>query len=359
MRTIFKTSFIATAMTAALAASQAAQAEVTVYGKLHASAGMISSDTGTSDTSSKAISSHASRFGIKTKKALDNGMEISAKAEFEYDTTGHNLVDVDDDNTATTTYTDSGTDTVDVTDTDTDTDTNLLKARNMYLGLKGGFGEVRVGNHDTPHKMSTSKLDVFGDTYADYNNIIQVDKRANDTVLYMNNFGDFKIAASYSAGDDSVSGENNGSINSGMISYKAGGLYLSAATEHYKNASDGKVKGAPKFGASYSFGATTVAMVYEKQFLKGSSKNDQTETYFSLKHKLDDKNTLKAAYGSRDLDTAGSNDPSMLAIGIDHKLDKSASVYALYADGSDGGLSKKGKLAGDGSALVVGAIYKF
>lgn len=355
MRSTFSNTLVAAAVSGALLGAQTAQAEVTVYGKIHASAGMISSDTGSSDTSSKAISSHASRFGLKTSKQLDNGMTVSAKAEFEYDTTGHDLVDVDTD--TTTTYTTAAADTVDVTDTDTDT--NLLKARNMYFGIKGGFGEVRIGNHDTPHKMSTSKLDVFGDTYADYNNIIQVDKRANDTLLYLNSFGPLKVAGSYSAGDDSVTGENSGSINSAMVSYQSGGLYLSAATEHYKNAAEGKVKGAPKFGLSYSFGATTLALVHEKLYLKGSSKNDQTETYFSLKHKLSENNTLKAAYGSRDLDTAGAEDPTLMSLGLDHKLDKSASVYVLYAEGSDDGLAKKGKLAGDGSALVVGAVYKF
>jgi hypothetical protein len=68
---------------------------------------------------------------------------------------------------------------------------------------------------------------------------------------------------------------------------------------------------------------------------------------------------LKAAYGMRDDGVSATDDEVMSAVGLDYKMDKSATLYVLYANGTDGGLANKGKLAGDGSALSLGAIYKF
>jgi predicted porin len=41
--------------------------------------------------------------------------------------------------------------------------------RNSFLGLTGSWGTAVIGRHDTPLKISTGSLDLFGDTVADYN----------------------------------------------------------------------------------------------------------------------------------------------------------------------------------------------
>lgn len=327
-----KKALIAAAVIAGLAASANAAAETTVYGKLHTSIASVSQDDGVNDTSSTAFASHASRIGFKASKETASGVTVSGKAEFEIDSVGDKSKSSED----------------------------LIKLRNTYVGLKGGFGEVRVGRHDTPHKMSTSKLDPFSDTYADYNNIITVDNRLSNVIAYLNNFGPVGIAAAYYAGDDDVEAENAGDATSVMVNYTGGPLYLSAAVESYAaddDANADELETATKIGAGYTIGPVDLGLVYET--LAYETRDDETETYVSAKFKIDDNMKLKAAYGMRDDDNSDTDDEVMSAVGLDYKLDKSATVYALYANGTDGGLAHKGKLDGDGTALALGVVYKF
>jgi hypothetical protein len=259
-------------------------------------------------------------------------MEFGGQAEFEIDAAG------------------------DVTGT---ASSDLIKLRNTYVGLKGGFGEVRIGNHDTPHKMATADLDPFGDTYADYNNIITVDNRLGNVVAYLNNFGPVGVAAAYYVGDDEVANENNGSATSVMVNYSAGPLYLTGAVESYDDTAADDLQTATVLGVGYKIAAVDLGLVYQTLAFDGSAVKDQAETYISAKFKMNDNNTLKAAYGMRDDGVSTTDDAVMTVIGIDHKMDKQATVYALYAAGTDGGLNRKGKLANDASALSVGFVYKF
>ncbi len=323
-------SLIATAVAAALGFSGAAAAETTVYGKIHVSAGSITQDVAGVKTSANAITSHASRIGFKADKKLESGMAVVGQVEYEIDTVG----DANDNN-----------------------DSNFLKSRNTYVGLKGGFGEVRVGIHDTPHKMATAKLDPLSDTYADYNNVVLTDTRASNVLAYINKFGDVSIALAYAGGDDAVTQENLGSATSAMIAYEAGPLYLTAATESFADKTAGQTEASNKLGVGYTFGAVTLGLVYDIEVNKDAK--DDTATYASLQWKVTDAGTIKAAYGKLDYDNSATKDRTFSAVAYNHKLDKDASVYVLYASGKDNGLAAKGKLSGDGTAAVVGMEFKF
>ncbi len=323
-------SLIATAIAAALGFAGTAAAETTVYGKIHVSAGSLSSEETTDvKTSATTIASHASRLGFKASKKLENGMSVIGQLEYEIDTVG--------DKTKTSTE-------------------DLFKARNTYVGLKGGFGEVRVGIHDTPHKMSTAKLDPLADTYADYNSVVITDARASNVIAYLNKFGDLSVALAYSAGDEkTTAGENKNSVTSAMIAYEAGPLYLTAAVENYADKTSG-TEASNKFGAGYKFGPVTLGLVYDVEVNKNAK--DDIATYGSLQWKVTDAGTIKAAYGKLDYGNTATKDRTFSAVAYDHKLDKDANVYVLYASGKDGGLTKGG-LKGDATAAVVGMEFKF
>lgn len=352
-------SVLAVAIAAGLGISANAAAETVVYGQIHTSVARISQDvcsatvTTGCDTSSTAVASHASRLGVKANKQLENGIEAIGVAEFEYDT-------VDGSYSKSTSYNNvaTSTDGTTVTGTTTvkDTDNQIFKPRNMYVGLKGGFGEVRIGHMDTPHKVSTASLDPFTDTYADYNNIITVDNRLGNVVAYLNNFGPVGVAAAYYAGDDSVTAENNKSATSIMVNYDANNLYVAGAVESYGDTTGTEMKRASVIGAGYTFGSVKLGLVYERLAYEGG-KDDQNEMYGSLQWKATENGTVKAGYGK--IDNGSANDPAMAAVGYDYKMDKSLSVYALYANGKDNGLKNKAKLSGDGSAIALGVTYKF
>lgn len=180
------------AVAAALAAP-AAMADTTLYGKLHASVGQVknSSTTAGGVTTTRVndtlVESHASRIGVKGATALDNGMEATYGLEFGLDVDGDNSNSLD----ATGTPRNQAS----------ATSAAALTQRNTFVGLKGKFGEVRVGKHDTPAKLATAGMDIFADTYADMSNVIAADnERVDNAVAYINKFGPVTVAAAHSTG---------------------------------------------------------------------------------------------------------------------------------------------------------------
>ncbi len=345
MQKIVQRSLIATAVAAAIGFSGIAAADTTAYGKIHASFGSLSQDvSGTKDTVT-AASSHASRVGIKGDTMTDSGLSVIGQAEFEFDTTGHSFTaksyTVGD---ATNTTSTSVSDTVE------------LKSRNMFVGVKGDFGTVLIGNVDTPHKSATGKLDPFSDTYADYNNVVLTDTRAKDALAYIGQFGGIGFSAAYAAGDDSITGDNKGSATSVAVTYESGPLYLAGAVESFADAAAGASEGSTKFGVGYKVADVKLALVYDVEKFKGAS--DGKATWVSADWAMSSTGSVRAAYGKFDAPST-SNDPTFYAVGYDYKLAKSADVYVLYASGDKDGLKAKGGLAGKGKATVVGMQYGF
>ena len=68
--------------------------------------------------------------------------------------------------------------------------------------------------------------------------------------------------------------------------------------------------------------------------------------------------TIKFTYAVAEA-TPGLEDPTMMALGLDHKLNVSTSLYALWADGADGGLFADADLVGDATVIALGVIVKF
>jgi len=93
---------------------------------------------------------------------------------------------------------------------DTD-DTGAITVRNSYVGLKGSFGSFLVGRHDTPLKASTSKLDLFDDTMADYQGTLGFnDIRADNSITYISELGGLKFAIAFVPGAASTIDGGNG-----------------------------------------------------------------------------------------------------------------------------------------------------
>ena len=318
----FLPAVIGTGLLIAGAANAADFPAPTVYGRAHVSVGMIDDDAG----SATEVSSRSSRFGMKGKYELDAGLTATYKFEFQ----------------------------VDVTD-EAESKENHIKARNQYAGIKGSFGEIRVGRHDTAYKSATSKLDPWGDTYADYNSIIEkdFDKRADNTIIYVNKFDALGLQASYSAGTDTTAGDNDGSIFALGATYKASGLLIGGGYE-----SIDETGSAFKIGASYNFDAFTLGGVVESVDYDEGGSADQTNIILTGAFKVSDKGTIKATYGQKDIDDLD-DDPTMFAIGYNHKFNKKASAYLLAATSQDEGLADKGGLDGDGTVFALGLKYNF
>lgn len=66
-----------------------------------------------------------------------------------------------------------------------DGDPDSFVMGNTYAGLRGDWGLLLMGRHDTPVKMSTARLDLFADTLADDSHTPGfLDLRTDNTLLY-------------------------------------------------------------------------------------------------------------------------------------------------------------------------------
>ena len=231
---------ISLAVAAALVAPAAAMAEATLYGKLNVSLdyasvknvvlptyGFLRAPNGQvvltnglptlvqtapgEDFDGWGMSSNgyipgegrASRIGVKGSEDLGGGLKAIYQVEF-----GINLNDTNDNvlNNA-----------------------DAITYRNSFVGLAGGWGTFLMGRHDTPLKISTSKLDLFADTMADYNGTVGFrDLRADNAVAYISpSWGGFTFAAAIIPAGGATGGGRGLNLNENSIAgaYSLAGIY--------------------------------------------------------------------------------------------------------------------------------------
>lgn len=341
MKKMMLASAIATAI-----ASPAALADYHIYGK--ANVGILNNDPdgGTSNTN---LHSFASRIGVKGKTELTDTLDAVYQWETEVDLTGSNTGkgEVEDETTG------------DVSEGKT----SLLKARNQFLGLKGGFGTLIAGIHDTPMKNSEGKIDLFSDV-VDMARVqdpyMDTQEREKDYVGYyspkFNNLqfmlatmpgksSDKELFHSYSTalvyGDKKLKKTNF----FGAIAYDKG-------IDETEDATAIRVSGSTKFGA------LKLGALYEQADTKRAGAESQDRYVVSGAYKLAGHNTLKLQYAASEdanngsKEVAGSSD---ITLGLSHKLGKHTSIWDAVNKGTD----VKGVAGKDETNFVVGVVHQF
>lgn len=269
-----------------------ALAEVDIYGKANVT--VQSSDDG--EGSFTEIKSNASRFGLKGSEKISDGLEAVYKFEFQ----------------------------VDVSDADSKGDDDNISARNQYVGLKGGFGQVVIGRNDTALKQAQGKLDLFNDLEGDLKNTFKGENRLGNSVSYASNsYEGFKVLASFIAEDD-VDAKNGYSV---ALTYGDAGLKKSAV--YAAIAADSEVNGydvvrATVQGKIEDFRLGAMYQTQEK--VDGSAEADG---YLLNAAYLMGSNTFKVQYQTMDFDD--SDDKSAVSVGVDHKLNKNLKVFGFYS----------------------------
>lgn len=334
---VLAASCIASMAFAADGGSPLVKGNVEIYGQARVSVDSIKTgyDKPQDQTLTK-VSSNSSRLGIKGAETLSD--DLSAVYQMEF---GVNMDGTTQDVVTSIPTTTASPKTAAV---------NTISLRNTFAGLKSkSLGTIMFGVYDTPYKVSTNRLDPFGDTMADYNAIMgnvngtaNFDLRPKDEIYYTSPSWagvSFSVARSVTGSESDNKQDSAASLTSASIAYDQSPLYLTAAYEVHKSGItswDGRtvIKGA-KFGAGYTVDATgtKIAAIYE------SLKDDAPKSNFSrnaLYAALSQKfgaETLKVAYGKADdgeKDTT-STGATFMAAGVDHAFSKRTNVYALYA----------------------------
>ena len=250
---------------------------------------------------------------------------------------------------------------------------NTFANRNTFVGLKGAFGTVLMGRHDTPYKLSTAPLDLFSDTAGDWNlggvgitknaliaalvddgmlvadaNSIAAtfgasgikagyinthhDLRSPSLIQYVSpSFSGLTMAAAAVASNSAASMNSGDSVDSYSLSanYTNGPLFVAAGYQNIE-LTDSK---AWKIGAGYTMGALKLGAVYEDANLGNGLDLDFKTWGLNAAYNMG-AITLKAAYMDNDFDGLGNG--KQYTVGADYALSKRTVAYALYnADKAD------------------------
>ena len=356
---------IALAVASAMAAP-AALADVTVYGKMDVSYSIIDNDEPAGSAfegDEDYINSNSSRLGFKGSEDLGGGL----KANFQIES----AIGVDGG-------------------------TAGLNSRNTWVGLSGGWGEVRIGRHDTPFKIAGRKTDLYeseqlGENRAIFNQPVAgpgYDIRARNVVAYFTpQFSGFQAVGAYITGANSGAAEATDDAEAYSVAgfYSNGPLFLTVAYEELNDGAFGgggaEEQSAWRVGGKYAFGDFTVTGLYQNGKDEGGVNGLDHDVWWLGGQYNFGNNSIMATYGESDYDnvTGVSNDyeAELWTIGLNHNFSKRTMLYARYADidndsgatytlnsngfdNGDGATSLSGvEPGGDASGFSVGMRHKF
>ncbi|MDC0403773.1 porin [Porticoccaceae bacterium] len=291
-----------------------------IYGKINLSVVATDEQGGSSESDNYQLNSNASRLGVKGKSELKPDLYAVYKAEFE--------VCADDGKCA---------------------GDSPFKQRNIMAGIKGRYGMVWAGNHDTPTKMAQSKVDLFNDLDGDMKVLFEGENRSKNMVAYTSpTVNGFAATVAMMPGEEGEGEEARDGLADGVsysLSYTQGDLYLAVAGDDDVDGQD-----LLRLVAKYQLDALQLGFIYqENEDVDGGESVDEEGYFVSAAYKLDGI-TLKAQFGSVESDLENS-DKETLSLGADYKLAKSTKLFAYYTANEDGDT--------DSDYLGVGMEHKF
>jgi predicted porin len=333
---------VGAALTAGTVVAQAADDMMpTTYGKIHLSYGQVKRENAAEETTTDNIqmNSHASRLGFKGSLPVNDSLKATYKVEYGLSNFGG-------------------------------TGTTGLSNRNQYVGLKGGFGEVRFGRHDTPVKMAQGKFDEFNDTFGDWAGIVEGDKRLNNSILYLSpNWGgfsfDFQIAPGEGSGETNEAGDGPADHISGAVEFSKAGFFVSYGYEIYddSNPRDALGRLVLSYGnkmfqvAGFSEAVVDAELDDDGNVTTGS--NDKASIGLSGHVSFADVHKIAAQYVTGTTDEGGTGTEDLketeISLGYYFKMGKSTTAYALYNTYE----ADNGNTAPTDTNLVIGMIQKF
>jgi len=321
-----------------------------IYGKVHLSVDSSDKDDPASSNDGFSVSSNSSRLGFKGEYPVG---EMTFLYQFEQEV----VLDETGKNFAT---------------------------RNSYGGLKGNFGKVIVGFHDTPFKKVGSVWGLFSDTVGDrrtvsgasYTEGNQLNERAQNAIMYEFKNKTLIMQAMYAvdpeSGNDGLVDNNDKDVTSVGLRYNNGPLALGAAYETWQGHSKAGNANATRLTAKYKVGMANLGVMYETIDSDNMAQWNRDVYGFNVDYKLNQKTTLKAQYMiADDVDTVADTGATSVSLGAFYKLDKKANIYLVYAStdndsnagfqGVDGGHGDEVKTinGGNPNAISAGFVFKF
>ena len=301
-------------------------AEGPIGGKVYGKANLSLVDQDSGDTSGWNLNSNASRLGIKGESKISEELAVVYQVEYEV-------------------CIDSG-----------DCKGQTFKQRNTFLGLKGNFGMVSAGKHDTPTKLAAKKVDLFNDLEGDIKNAFEGENRVSNVVAYtspkMNGFSATLAMIPAEGEDVDQDGQDDTGLKDGLsysINYTKDNLYLAIAGDQDIDEQD-----LVRMIAQYQIDALTLGFLYQQNQDNLGAK-EESGYFFSAAYSLNPDITLKAQYGEIEDDIDGDKEQT-LSLGADYKLSKNTKTFIFYTDNTD---SEVGLSEDAFTAFGIGMEHKF
>jgi predicted porin len=222
-------------------------------------------------------------------------------------------------------------------------------------GIRGSFGTVWAGKHDSPTKLAQNKIDLFNDLEGDIKNTFEGENRVSNIVAYttpkVNGFAATVAMIPGEGADVDQDGQNDTGLSDGIsysVSYSADDLYLAVAGDQDVDKQD-----LLRIVAQYKMDALKLGLMYQQNEDNLNSK-DESGYFISAAYKID-QTTLKAQYGSIEDDADGDKEET-LSLGADYKMSENTKVYVFYTDNTD---SEVGSSDEEDSSFGVGMEHKF
>lgn len=291
---------------------------VTVYGKIFLTMDKVSEDNGDDQWE---LNSNASRVGIKGHGAAG---ELEAFYSIEWE--------------------------VDFTD-NSKSSSDHIKARNQIVGLRGEFGEIFAGRHDTPTKNQQKKVDIFNDTAFDMKTLFNGEVRSSGIVQYNSpSLGGLKASVAFVPGEET---DVNDGIADGVslgLKYGIGDFDINFTMD---DGIDGDDVETMRLGAIYKADALQIGLMYHNTDVDG----DTGDGYIaSATYKVKD-STFKLQYVDSNVWSTNLSSKvkyeSQTVLGWDYKIAKKTTFVSYY------GINEEGATGDEDSVFGVGVIQKF
>ena len=336
-----KKTVLAFAVAAAVGVPAAAAADTTLYGRLNVSLDFV--DDGVD--SSHQLASNSSRLGVRGSEDLGiAGLKGVYQMEAGFDAAQGG---------------------------------GGLATRNTYLGLAGGFGELRLGRHDTPYKTATLPLNFFADTLGDKHHMASrwaavgagtdstFYQRPDNTIVYMSpDLDGLRFMASYTTDrsndtpSDTANDQNSLSL---AATFTQGPMFIAVAYEQQNDVAYGPLFAqidpvlpaetedakAWKVGGTYRIHDLTLAAMYENLDTGTDLLGDRDVFHIGAKYQLGQAYLMGSYTNAGELDV-DDTDAQMFALGAGYDFSNRTGMYAVYArtnneDAGPYGLAGSGK----------------
>src|SRR5690554_1047266 len=279
------------------------------YGMLYVSLDLQKSEA-QGEPSHWALNSRNSRIGVKQDIALNDKLTAVYKIE-----TG---VEIDDG----------------------DRNGKSFYQRDIYLGVKGDYGQIIGGRFNTPMRMAEGQIDPFNHLDGDITAVLGGHVRVNNIVQYSSpKFANTVINVAFMPGEledldgDGVDDNRIANAFSASALYNEGNLYAAFALDKNMPAqvtTDGLNRSdRVQLAAKYQMGAAAFGTII--QHAKDSNNSDLKENAFIVNgtYRINDY-TLKAQYGLNKGDST-KNERSLAAVGVNYHVAKNSVASINYS----------------------------